>query len=253
MIATVVFVQETIYDRAYYDIEIARRREALHSEAGSDCEKGQEVSAAVAAPTASTATGWRAYKLSTGSKTDVPFWKLAVRPLYYAASPVVIWGSITWSVIFNLLPFIATVYSQIFSAPPYNLSTSAVGLISGIPPLIGTVAGTAISGPLSDWSAKGLSKRAGGVYEPEYRLVLMILFLVFGGIGFYGWGLQTSDDWVVPAVVRLATSLHDAQAHTPSQFMGILHVGISAASTSCIGYVSDSLGNGAPDALGLVV
>lgn len=30
----------------------------------------------------------------------------------------------------------------------------------------------------------------------------MILFLIFGGMGFYGWGLQTSSSWIVPAIVR---------------------------------------------------
>lgn len=91
--------------------------------------------------------------------------------------------------------------AQIFSAPPYNFSTGSIGLIAGIPPFIGTVMGTVLSGPLSDFTAQLLAKRNNGVYEPEYRLISMLLFMVFGGMGFFGWALQESSSWVVPAVV----------------------------------------------------
>ena len=43
-----------------------------------------------------------------------------------------------------------------------------------------------ITGPLTDWGAVWMSKRNGGIYEPEYRLVFMSTML-FGVFGYAGW------------------------------------------------------------------
>jgi hypothetical protein len=64
----------------------------------------------------------------------------------------------------------------------------------------------------------------------------MIPFCVLGGAGLYGWGMQTSSSWVVPAV-----------------FIAIVHVGVSAGTISCIGYVSDCARENAAEAVALVV
>ncbi|GAA6041346.1 hypothetical protein JCM8097_007674 [Rhodosporidiobolus ruineniae] len=240
-LATIAFVPELLYDRSYYDAEIARRRELAAENTEDSTKTGEDKEAALAsvvhAPAVtSTTSRWSAYRFSTGVKTDKPFWRIFLQPLFYINSPVVIWATLTFSVCFNLLPLAATVYSQIFSAPPYSMSVGAVGLVSGIPPLIGTLIGTVASGPVSDYVVKFLAKRNSGIYEPEYRLLVMVGFLVFGGIGFYGWGLQTSSSWVVPAI-----------------FIAILHVGVSCATISCISYVTDAMREGAGDAIGLVV
>ncbi|GAA5868595.1 hypothetical protein JCM8547_003198 [Rhodosporidiobolus lusitaniae] len=237
-LATIAFVPEMLYDRSYYNNELSRRRDMAiddSSKAGED--KETVLASVVSSPSPiGTPSRWAAYRFTTGSKTDKSFWRILLQPLFYANSPIVIWATLTFSVCFNLLPLAATVYSQIFSAPPYNMSVGAVGIVSGIPPLIGTLIGTFISGPASDFTAKFLAKKNNGIYEPEYRLVVMVLFLVFGGAGFYGWGLQTSSSWVVPAI-----------------FIALLHVGVSAATISCISYVTDAMREGAGDALGLVV
>ncbi|GAA6007777.1 uncharacterized protein JCM10292_005431 [Rhodotorula paludigena] len=234
LLATVAFVPELIYDRSPYNAEVARRRELACPT--SDKVSTEDKDAVLASVVAAPASKWSAYRLYTGVKTDEPFWRIAIRPFFYVTSPVVIWATLTFSVCFNLLPLAATVYSQIFSAPPYSLKVGSIGILSGIPPLIGTIIGTVLSGPGSDWIAKAMAKRNNGIYEPEFRLITMSLFLVFGGMGFYGWGLQTSESWIVPAV-----------------FIAILHVGVSAATISCVGYVTDAMREGAGDALALVV
>ncbi|GJN93349.1 hypothetical protein Rhopal_006402-T1 [Rhodotorula paludigena] len=225
LLATVAFVPELIYDRSPYNAEVVRRRELACPT--SDKVLTEDKDAVLASVVAAPASKWSAYRLYTGVKTDEPFWRIAIRPFFYVNSPIVIWASLTFSVCFNLLPLAATVYSQIFSAPPYSLEVGSIGIISGIPPLIGTIIGTVLSGPGSDWIVKAMAKRNNGIYEPEFRLTTMSLFLVFGGMGFYGWGLQTSDSWIVPAV-----------------FIAILHVGVSAATISCVGYVTDAMREG---------
>ncbi|KAJ8296692.1 putative MFS-type transporter [Rhodotorula toruloides] len=246
LLGTIFLVPEMEYDRSYYYAELERRREMLTTGSGSPSEekyapeqKEVVLGKVVTAPQdieRATPSRWTQYRFSTGSKTDVSFLTLFLRPFYYFISPTIIWASLTFSVCFNLLPLAATVYAQVFGAPPYNLTVGGIGLVGGIPPLIGTLIGTFATGPLSDMSAKYLSKRNNGIYEPEFRLLPMILFLVFGGMGFYGWGLQQSSSWIVPAI-----------------FIAILHIGVSAATISCISYVTDSLRDGAADGLGLVV
>lgn len=83
----------------------------------------------------------------------------------------------------------------------------------------------------------------------------MLLFLVFGGMGFYGWGLQKSASWIVPSIVRSNPLSQPSASLNPSplQFIAILHIGVSAATISCISYVTDSIRDGAADGIGLVV
>ncbi|BGP36992.1 hypothetical protein JCM10449v2_000896 [Rhodotorula kratochvilovae] len=222
-IATIFFAPEMFYDRSTYDAELVRRRDMV---IGLEKYSAEDKEAAFASIVATPSPARR----------PTSFFKILLRPFLYLNSPVVLWATLTFSVCFNLLPLAATVYAQIFSAPPYSMSVSAIGVLSGVPPLIGTVIGTVLSGPVSDWLAKSLAKRNNGIYEPEFRLTVMVLFLIFGGMGFYGWGLQTSDSWIVPAI-----------------FIAILHVGVSAATIACIGYVTDAIPGGPSDALALVV
>lgn len=54
-----------------------------------------------------------------------------------------------------------------------------------------------ITGPLSDRAIVWMSQRNGGVYEPEFRLVLMFTML-FGVFGYVGWAVGDDKDmpWV---------------------------------------------------------
>ncbi|GAA5942589.1 uncharacterized protein JCM15063_000045 [Sporobolomyces koalae] len=236
---TIAFVPEMYYDRSYYEAEIDARRQRAGS-FDTEKEKDEMAATAVIAPATvdihHSQSKWAAYKPFSGSKSNQSIFIILFRPFLHVTSPAVVWGALTFSVVFNLLPMVSVIYSQLFSAPPYNFSTGAVGIISGIPPLIGTLIGTVLSGPLSDFSVKALAKRNSGVYEPEFRLIPMIPFCVLSGIGLFGWGLQTSSSWVVPAI-----------------FIAIFHIGVSAGTISCIGYVSDCARGTAAEAVALVV
>jgi hypothetical protein len=59
---------------------------------------------------------------------------------------------------------------------------------------------SAVAGPLSDWSAKWLSRRNGGRYEPEFRLYLVIGIAVFCGLGYYLFGYLISKGVSVVAI-----------------------------------------------------
>jgi hypothetical protein len=57
---------------------------------------------------------------------------------------------------------------------PYKLSSLSVGLLY-LAPFIGGVLGSSISGKISDIVCRYMTRRNGGVFEPEFRLVMVIL------------------------------------------------------------------------------
>ena len=50
-----------------------------------------------------------------------------------------------------------------------------------------------LAGLLADSSASWLARRNGGVYEPEFRLILVIPQLILGCAGLYGFGITASN------------------------------------------------------------
>lgn len=117
-----------------------------------------------------------------------------------------------------------TVYSTYLYDAPYNLSESAVGLF-GLSGFIGVMIASLFTGPLSDRSIVWLSKRNGGIYEPEMRLWLVLLstpiFLL--AVLLFGLGLAHDKPWLVLAFGY-----------------AILGVGITPASSLSLTYLTDA-------------
>lgn len=86
-----------------------------------------------------------------------------------------------WHVAINFL------VAQIFGSPPYNLSTAELGYLSAGPD-IGAVIGSLASGILSKPIIRWASRRNKGVYEPEFRLILIIPAIVTSVIGYVLFG-----------------------------------------------------------------
>lgn len=57
---------------------------------------------------------------------------------------------------------------------------------------IGALLGFILAGIMSDTVVRFMAKRNGGVYEPEFRLVLVIPQLIFGCAGLYGFGITSA-------------------------------------------------------------
>ncbi|KAK3321778.1 major facilitator superfamily domain-containing protein [Apodospora peruviana] len=169
-------------------------------------------------------TYWQSLRVFTGRYTYAPIWKLFVRPVILLFYPAVMWGfliygtTLTWIVVFSV------VNAVIFTAPPYNFSISETGLIS-LSPFIMTAIGEIISGPLNDWICIYLTKKNKGIYEPEFRLPLMVVAVVLGVVGFYGFGASV-----------------EAQTHWsgPVLCFGFANMSLVFASTCVFGYVVDS-------------
>lgn len=94
-----------------------------------------------------------------------------------------------------------TTYSSWMTRPPYSFSAAGIGLM-GLPAFIGTALAAAICGPLSDYLIIYLSKRNKGVYEPEMRLWVILMFAPFvpAGLLMFGIGLNNGQPWPMLAV-----------------------------------------------------
>ncbi|KAH7000603.1 major facilitator superfamily domain-containing protein [Ilyonectria destructans] len=163
---------------------------------------------------------------------------MTLAPLTILRHPVVIWGCAMWSVLFTWNIIQGAIADQIFAAPPYNLSPSDVGLIVGIAPFIGSALGTIGGGWICDLVAKGMSKRNGGVYEPEFRLVVMLPSLITVVIGSFGLGMAVEQGL---SQIKCAV------------FLAILNFGTGVGCTGVVVYTNDVCQERAGEAFGLAM
>ncbi|KAL8816267.1 MAG: hypothetical protein Q9223_004687 [Gallowayella weberi] len=96
---------------------------------------------------------------------------------------------------------IGVVLAAIFLGPPLWFNEVETGyMYTG--PFVGAILGFILSGLLADWSTKLMIRRNKGIYEPEFRIVLVAAQLVFGCIGLYGFGITAADvgryGWFLP-------------------------------------------------------
>lgn len=160
--------------------------------------------------------------------------RVAIRPFILFAYPAVLWSSIVYSCSVGWLIVLSESVAVIYRTPTtYGFSALSTGLIY-ISPFLGGVLGTAVAGKVSDIIVRAMSKRNGGLYEPEFRLVMAIpisITTVIGLMGF-GWSAKVHDAWIVPTV-----------------FFGIISFGCSLGSTTAITFCVDSYRQYAGEAL----
>ncbi|EFX00468.1 major facilitator superfamily transporter [Grosmannia clavigera kw1407] len=140
-----------------------------------------------------------------GRKSDENFIKLLLRPFPLFLQPAFLWASLTQGTLIGWTVFIGVIMAQFFLGYPLWWDEVKTGYAyTGA--FLGAVLGFIIAGLLADWSAKFLTRRNKGIYEPEFRLVLVIPQLVFGVMGLYGFGITIDGmmklkyHWSVPLV-----------------------------------------------------
>ena len=166
----------------------------------------------------------RSLRIYTGRYTNSPTWKVFTRPFIMFFYPAVLFSfllygtTLTWIVVFSV------VNGVLFTAPPYNFTVGEAGLTS-LSPFILCIIGEAISGPLNDWICLKLADRNKGIYEPEYRLALMVVVVPLGVAGFFGFGatVHYQTHWAGPVLTY-----------------GLANMCLAFASTCVFGYVLDS-------------
>ncbi|EFY91864.1 hypothetical protein MAC_02149 [Metarhizium acridum CQMa 102] len=115
--------------------------------------------------------------------------------------PAVSFTAITYGSMLAVFAILVSVQAIFLFNPPYNFSAAGVGLMN-IAPFVGTIPGVFIGGSLNDKSILWLSRKNGGVYEPEMRLWLTLPCAIIGpaGILMLGVGLANGAAWPLLAV-----------------------------------------------------
>lgn len=167
-------------------------------------------------------------RFSTGKRySNAPFLKIFLRPAIVLFYPGVLWAFLIYGVTLTWIVVFSVVNANIFTREPYNFSVSQVGLIS-LSPFILTIVGQVISGPLNDYLCLYLARKNHGIYEPEFRLVLMIPVFFLGVAGFFGFGASVhyQTHWIGPVLT-----------------FGLANMAMAFAGGCCFGYVIDSYQN----------
>lgn len=123
----------------------------------------------------------------SGSYSDMPLWKMALNPFLVLIHPAVIWSTLLLAITTAWYVVVNFVSAQIFAGPPYLLEAVDIGYMSAGPTVGGTI-GSIIAGLISDPIAAALARWNHGIYEPEFRLVLIIPMLISSVIGWFLFG-----------------------------------------------------------------
>ncbi|QNP95575.1 YALIA101S08e04764g1_1 [Yarrowia lipolytica] len=115
--------------------------------------------------------------------------------------PIVSFVAINYAFMLTWLAMAATSIANSFSSEPYNMSSTAIGNVN-IAPFIGMALGAVYGGYLNDKSILWLTKRNGGLYEPEMRLYSMYLGAVAVTVGVFMFGIPIAEGkhWMIPTV-----------------------------------------------------
>lgn len=176
----------------------------------------------------------RMLKIWNGRIAHDKWLKIAARPFILFAYPSVLWSTVVYALSVGWLIVLSESVAFIFeSKEHYGFTALQAGLIY-ISPFVGGLLGTAVAGKVSDIVATFLTKRNGGIYEPEFRLVMAIPIALSTTIGLmgFGWSAELMNAWIVPTI-----------------FFGMISFGCCLGSTTAITFCVDSYRQYAGEAL----
>lgn len=137
----------------------------------------------------------------TGRKSNENFWKLLLRPLPLMFQPAFLWAAMTqgamiaWVAMMGVSLAILTIkinFTEVETG--YMYAGAFIGAI------IAFILGGAISDPVARW----MTRRNNGIFEPEFRMILVIPMMLFGVSGLFGFGVFSADakyGWLSPDVM----------------------------------------------------
>lgn len=127
-----------------------------------------------------------------GRLSDESFFKLFLRPFPLFFQPAVMWACLIQSTMIGWTVFIGVILAAIFLGPPYFWNEVKTGYAySGA--FLGAIVGFIVAGSLADSSAKWMTRKNKGIYEPEFRILLVIPQLTLGCTGLYLFGISATN------------------------------------------------------------
>lgn len=169
-----------------------------------------------------------------GRLNNDSWFKVMVRPFILFAYPAVLWSSAVYACSVGWLIVISESIAMIYrDRDSYDFDALQTGLVY-VSPFVGGILGTGVAGKVSDIIVRAMARRNGGLYEPEFRLVMAVPILISTCIGLmgFGWSAEEKNHWIVPTV-----------------FFGIVSFGCSLGSTTAITFCVDSYRQYAGEAL----
>lgn len=133
---------------------------------------------------------------------------MAFRPVPLFFYPAICLATLCYGTSVTWLGVFGVALAQVFAGPQYNFTAGQVGLIGLSPRIFGMIA-NATGGPLCDLIVSVMTKLKKGIYEPEFRLLLMIPAVIIGGIGYFGfgWSIENGHPWIVPVILYGLTGM----------------------------------------------
>ncbi|OQE39180.1 hypothetical protein PENCOP_c007G08393 [Penicillium coprophilum] len=134
--------------------------------------------------------------------TDESLWPHFYQPIVTLFTfPAVTYAAITYGSTLSWFAIMTSLQASYMLIPPYNFDAIGVGLMN-VAPFVGAILGFPFGGHLSDKSILWLSKRNGGIYEPEMRLWLALPIAIVSPVGIlmFGLGLAYGAHWAILAV-----------------------------------------------------
>lgn len=172
-----------------------------------------------------------------GTYTDMNLFKMFLRPFPLFLHPAILWACLIQGTLIGWTIFIGILVASMFLGPPNYWGEVESGY-AYTGPFVGALVGFLIAGALADWSAKFMTRRNKGIYEPEFRIILVIPQLILGCAGLYGFGIVATDlntyhwAWSVffyclevmgMVVGAVASSLYIIDAHRRFPFSHAFH------------------------------
>jgi hypothetical protein len=162
-------------------------------------------------------------RLFRGRLSPASFWKGVWKPVPLIAYPAVLFSTVVYGTYFTFLLTISVLAVTALSLPPYNLNPAQIGL-TNLPLLLVGLIASPISGWMADSAAKAMARRNAGVFEPEFRLVLMLVAVPFATVGFVGFGYSLHNGAALAQVLA---------------FFSIYSFSVPFASQAALTYVID--------------
>lgn len=153
-----------------------------------------------AAPSEKKHSYVQSLRLVHGTLTHESLFKMGLRPFGLIVLPPVFWAALVQAATIGFLVAVTSNVDVAFEEA-YGFEAYQVGLCF-IAAIIGSLVGIPAGGQLGDWVADALTKRNGGIREPEMRLPAISLATITAPLALilYGVGIEQKLHWMCPTI-----------------------------------------------------
>ncbi|KAJ3529659.1 hypothetical protein NM208_g9662 [Fusarium decemcellulare] len=162
-------------------------------------------------------------RIFRGRVSNANFFRDMISPFQLMVYPAVLFGAIINGFATALAIGTGLLSTVLLTQPPYNLTPTFLGIVNIAPFVVGLFTAPA-AGWMADAVAKSLARRNGGVFEPEFRIILMIIGAPIFIVSFIGFGESVSRGQPLPVVLA---------------WLGVQHAGFPFVIQAALSYVLD--------------